>query len=175
MKRRFWFIVVCMTIFVTCSVAAEEKQSEDRVIIEVGKDLSAVCSVGDAAIKVVTVAGGSGSSIMTTLAAPAGVVAGTVVTGGFAGSGASRLLNEHVFNGDSEADKAARTGTKIGAAVGTAGAVATIVTVGAGPTGLATVGAAVGGGMAAGAITLVAAPAAAAVAVGALFYWLAGG
>ncbi len=79
-------------------------------------------------------------------------------------------MNKSIFNGDTEAAHADRIGIYSGAAIGTVASVATLVTVGAGPAGLAAIGATVGGGMAAGAIAVLAAPVVAAGAVGGAFY-----
>ncbi len=134
------------------------------------KDVASVATTGAAVV------GASGSGIMSTMAATGaavggGVVAGTAITAGAGGFGTASLMNKYVFDGNTEADKAAHVGTKAGAAVGTVASVGTLAVVGAGPAGLATIGAAVGGGMAAGAVVVLAAPVAAAAVVGGAVYW----
>ena len=125
------------------------------------------------------VAGASGSSIMSTMATAGaavggGVVAGAGLVGGGAGLAGAKLMNDSLYTDcqDQVACDAAQYGTYTGAAAGTAASVGTLVVVGAGPAGLATIGAAVGGGMAAGAITVVAAPLVAAAVTGGTIYWL---
>lgn len=121
------------------------------------------------------VAGASGSSIMSTMAAyGGGSVVGAPVAAGVAGFAAADLMNNHLYSNcqDQKACDAAQNGTYAGAAVGTTAAVGTLAAVGAGPAGLAAIGGAVGGGMAAGAVAVVAAPVVAAAAVGGLVYWM---
>lgn len=126
-------------------------------------DTAADVAVGVTTGTVSTIYGGSAATIMS-------ATAGAPIVAGAGGYGAAHLLNKHCFNGDSDADKAARTATYIGATAGTVGSVGAIVTCGAGPAGLAAIGSAVGGGMAAGAITVIAAPAVAAGLVGGACY-----
>jgi hypothetical protein len=166
----------------------------DSNIRKISKPLGIIASAKDVAMvgtTAATVSGSSGSAIISTLAtmgkpvavvtggAVSASVAGTTLAAGGAGLGAAGLLNEFVFDGDSKADQAARVGTYAGAAGATAGGVATVAAAGvtglsaAGITsGLATVGGVVGGGMVAGTVLVVAAPVAAAVAIGGLAYWL---
>ena len=137
------------------------------------------------------VSGSSGSAIISGIAAigkpvvalTGGAVSATVgglaLAAGSAGTGTAGLLNEFVFDGNTEGDQAARIGTYTGVVGATVGGVATVAAVGtaglsaAGITsGLATIGAVVGGGMATGAIIVVGAPVAAAAAIGGLAYWL---
>ena len=163
-------------------------------IRKISKPLGIIASAKDVAMVGTTaaaVSGSSGSAIISTLAtmgkpvavvtggAVSASVAGTTLAAGGAGLGAAGLLNEFVFDGDSKADQAARVGTYTGAVGATAGGVATVAAAGvtglsaAGITsGLATVGGVVGGGMVAGTVLVVAAPVAAAVAIGGLAYWL---
>ena len=134
------------------------------------KDFDCLETLADKALDgaggtVACVAGSSGSTIMAT-------VSGTSYLPAAAGYGAAYKLNKHVFNGNSEGDKAARVGTYVGATAGTAVSAGAVATYGAGATGLATIGGFVGGGMAAGATAIVAAPVAAAVTVGFLCKWL---
>ena len=121
--------------------------------------------VYDGVVTAVGVVGKSGSAIMTT-------VSGTTHLPATTGLGTAYLLNKNVFNGNSEGDKAARTGTYVGAVVGTAASAGAVATYGAGTVGLATIGGFVGGGMAVGATAVVAAPVAGAIAVGYLCKWL---
>ncbi len=152
------------------------------------ENIAEVCGdvVGDAASVVgvgvtsATVVGASASGIMTTMASTgaivgSGVVVGVPLVAGAGGAGAANLMNRYVFDGNTEADKAARISTYTGAAVGTAASVGTLAVVGAGPAGLAAIGGVVGGGMAAGAITVIAAPVVVAAVIGGAVYsvyWL---
>lgn len=116
--------------------------------------------------------GASGASIMSTLASAGAVIGGGVVAGiglvsGGAGAGTAKLLNDHVF----EHDKQARIWSYSGAAAGTGCSLGTLLTAGAGPSGLAAVGSIFGGGMAVGAISLLALPVAGAALVGGGVYW----
>ena len=133
-----------------------------------------------------SVAGLSGSGIMSGLATVGSVVGGGVVAGigTVAGAGGAitsytmnkTLLKDKEFHSkkEREARSIGRKATVVGAATATAGSVATISAAGtmaglsgAGITsGLAAIGGAVGGGMAAGAVITAAAPAAVAAGVG---------
>ena len=122
-------------------------------------------AIYDAGGAIISVAGSSGSAIMHT-------VGGTAHLPAAVGWGTAYELNKHVFYGESSGDKAARTGTYVGAAAGTAVSAGAVAAYGAGVSGLATIGGFVGGGMAAGATAVLAAPVAGAVAVGFLCKWL---
>lgn len=140
--------------------------------------------VGSAGI----VRGLSGPGIMSGLAAHGSIVGGGVVAGLVTLSAlpalASVAMINHALREDDDlptAERTARTagraGSAIGALAGSAGGVAMVSALGvpglgaAGITsGLAAVGGAVGGGMAAGTMCVLAAPAAAAAAVGYLIY-----
>lgn len=130
-------------------------------------------------------AGLSGAGIMSGLATVGGVVGGGAVAGigalGLAPAAITKIAMDQVLTDDEnlpdderEARAVGRTMTTVGALAGTAGAVGTVAAAGsvaglsaAGITsGLAAVGATVGGGMVAGVAITVAAPAAAAAAVG---------
>jgi hypothetical protein len=133
-----------------------------------------------------TVAGLSGSGVMSGLATAGslvggGAVAGIGVLGGSGGLAAANLLNKTILKDDAslgtderDSRSVGRKGTYAGAAVGTAGGIAAVSAMGttaglsaAGITsGLAAIGGTVGGGMAAGASVVVAAPVAAAAAIG---------
>lgn len=128
------------------------------------RDGAADATIGMVSGTLATISGGSGATIMAATAG-APVIAGA---GGLAGA---YLINKHCFNDNSKASEAARTGTYVGATVGTVGSVGALAVCGAGPAGLATIGSFVGGGMAAGAVTVLAAPAIAAGAVGYAVYW----
>lgn len=143
-----------------------------------------VIGVGEVVGTIAGAVGASGSGLMSTLAGVGSVVGGGAVlglgvVGGAGGAGAADLMNEYLYDGETEADKAAQVGTYIGAGLGTVGGIAAVSTAGtaglsaAGITsGLAGIGAAVGGGMVAGTAMVVAAPIAAAAVLGAGFYWL---
>ncbi|UKO98052.1 lecithin retinol acyltransferase family protein [Nostoc sp. UHCC 0870] len=130
-------------------------------------------------------AGLSGAGIMSGLATVGGVVGGGAVIGiaalGLAPATVTKIAMSQVLMDDEslpdderEARSVGRNMTTVGALAGTAGAVGTVAAAGsvaglsaAGITsGLAAVGATVGGGMVAGVAITVAAPAAAAAAVG---------
>lgn len=130
-------------------------------------------------------AGLSGAGIMSGLATVGGVVGGGAIAGigalGAAPAAITKLAMDQVLKDDESLPKderkaraVGRNMTTVGALAGTAGAVSTVAAVGsvaglsaAGITsGLAAVGATVGGGMVAGVAITVAAPAAAAAAVG---------
>ena len=133
-----------------------------------------------------TVAGLSGSGIMSGLATTGGVVgggavAGIGVLGGIGGAGMASALNNTVFKDDPNipseergARSVARKATYGGAAAATAGGIvavsaagATAGLSGAGITsGLATIGSIMGGGMAAGTALVAAAPVVAAAGIG---------
>ena len=133
-----------------------------------------------------TVAGLSGSGIMSGLATTGGVVgggavAGIGVLGGVGGAGMASALNNTVFKDDPNipseeraARSVARKATYGGAATATAGGIAAVSAAGATAglsgagitSGLATIGSIVGGGMAAGTALLAAAPVVAAAGVG---------
>ncbi len=137
-------------------------------------DIRNVAAVGTTTA---TVATASGAGIMGTLASTGavvggGVVAGVGLTAGGGAFAAANLMNNHLYNGDTQADQMARRGTYAGAGLGTAASLGTLAVTGAGPAGLATIGATVGGGMAAGAMVVLVAPIAAATAIGASLYWL---
>lgn len=139
----------------------------------------ALHSVGSTLYTVSTISKSSAAGIMTALSntggtVVTGVVGTTMLSAPSAGFGAATILNNTVFSGDSNADQAARVGTYVGATAGTAVSGASLLTCGARPAGLTTIGTALGGGMAKGAIVVVAAPVAAAAAVGAFFYWMFG-
>ncbi len=135
---------------------------------ETASVVTAAKNIGKAATVGVAVSGASGAQIMGTLAAVGGgVVAGTGVVAGSAGLGTATILNKTVFKDSKEA----QVGSKAGAVAGTAASVGTLMTVGAGPAGLASIGAAVGGGMAAGAMLMLAAPAVGAAVIGGGIYW----
>ncbi len=149
---------------------SEDEVTDYGVNKVLGKEHDFVETVAEKAIydaggAVVCVAGSSGSAIMHTMG-------GTAHLPAAAGFGTAYELNKHVFNGESSGDKAARKGTYVGAAAGTAVSAGAIATYGAGASGLATIGGFVGGGMAAGATAVIAAPVAGAVAVGFLCKWL---
>lgn len=175
MKKLFILVAVVFCIFSSTRLIAENNEADEvDGIIKAYTTRRSCQNVQNGVKTVLTVSQGSGPVIMNTLANGTGVLAGASTIGYCAGNGAADLLNKTVFSGDTKADEAARAGTKIGAAIGTAATTATLVSTGAGPVGLTAVGTALGGGMATGAIAVIAAPAAAAVAVGALFYWLVG-
>jgi hypothetical protein len=120
----------------------------------------------------------SGKVIMATMAKAGaiiggGVIIGTGIVGGAGGWGAANLMNKTFYTDcqNQKACDAAKVGTYIGAAVGTAASVGTLMVLGAGTAELASIGAVIGGGMAAGATAVVAAPIVVAAAVGAAIYW----
>lgn len=133
-----------------------------------------------------TVAGLSGSGIMSGLATTGGVVgggaaAGIGILGGVGGAGTASALNNTVFKDDPnvpleerKARSVARKATYGGAAVTTVGGIATVSLTGATAglsgagitSGLAAIGSIVGGGMAAGTTLVAAAPVVAAAGVG---------
>jgi hypothetical protein len=162
-----------------CNIASAATTSLDESVADVCGNVGDAASVAGVAATGYAVAGASGPSIMSTMATAGatvggGVVAGVGLVGGAGGVGAAKLMNDHLYTDcqDQAACDAAQIGTYTGAATGTVASVGTLVLVGAGPTGLATVGAAVGGGMAAGATTVVVAPIVAAVVIGGAVYWL---
>ncbi|MBW4603945.1 MAG: lecithin retinol acyltransferase family protein [Calothrix sp. FI2-JRJ7] len=129
-------------------------------------------------------AGLSGAGIMSGLATVGGIVGGGAVAGigalGMAPAAITTVAMNKVLEDDEnltseerEARAVGRSMTTVGAAAGTAGAIGAVAAAGtaglsaAGITsGLAAIGGVVGGGMAAGVVITVAAPAAAAAAVG---------
>lgn len=133
-----------------------------------------------------TVAGLSGSGVMSGLASVGSIVGGGVVAGIGVGGLASGLSAASFINSTVLADNPAlstserdsrsigRKGTYVGAATGTVGSIAAVSAMGttaglsaAGiTTGLTAIGGTVGGGLAAGAAVTIAAPVAAAAAVG---------
>jgi hypothetical protein len=137
------------------------------------------------------VVGRSGPGIMSGLAAygrlvGGGAVAGLVVLGAAPGLVSVAIMtrapppHDDLPHAERVARTAGRAGSVVGALAGSAGTVAAVSMLGflglsaAGiSSGLATIGAAVGGGMAAGTMIAVAAPAAAAAALGYLIYRLA--
>lgn len=146
---------------------AERAVSKEQSTVEKVKNEVAGTALGVSGATMATVVGGSASTISAAMV-------GAPVIAGAGGFGAAKLLNKHVFNGDTQADEAGRVGTYVGATAGTAASVGTLAVVGAGPAGLATIGSAVGGGMAAGATVVLAGPIVAAAAVGAVACWLFG-
>lgn len=122
-------IFFCSSAFAEGSVSKTLRYASDAA--EVGQYVSDnpyvekvgtagdVVEVAAVATTVSTVAGASGSGIMSTMAAAGaavggGVVAGTVLTSGGGGFAAASLMNKYVYDGDTEADKAARVGTYSG-------------------------------------------------------------
>lgn len=160
MKRVIWFVFFACLL--TANASAQTIATGSSPIIET---TASVAAVGKAVCTTATLSGGSASTIMTTMV-------GAPALAGASGAGAAYLLNQKVFNGDSDADKAARKATVVGATLGTAASVGTLAVTGAGPVGLATIGSALGGGMALGGIVVVAAPALVAGALGSAVYWL---
>lgn len=110
------------------------------------------------------------SQVATSLA----VAGGPAVLAGATGASAAKLMNQTLYANceDEAACAAAQVGTYGGAAAGTAVSVGMVAAAGAGPAGLATIGGLVGGGMVAGVGVLVAAPVAAAAALGGVVYWV---
>lgn len=142
-------------------------------------DVTSAVSIATVGGTAAAVTGASGASIMSTMATAGavvggGVAAGVGLVGGFGGVGAAHLMNKYLYSDckNQTACDAAQVGTYTGAAVGTAASVGALAVAGAGPVGLATIGATIGGGMAAGATAVVAAPIVAAAAIGGLVYWL---
>jgi len=159
------------------SAACEAAILWDEDVAKTCSDIKNTATIAGAAATGYAVAGASGSSIMSTMATAGvggGVVAGVGLVGGGAGVAGAKLMNDNFYTDcqDQAACDAAQYGTYTGAATGAAASVGTLAVVGAGPAGLATIGAAVGGGMAAGAITIVAAPLVAAAVTGGTVYWL---
>jgi hypothetical protein len=114
----------------------------------------------------------TGASIIASAGIGVGAVtAGTALVGSSGGLGAASLLNRHLFNSDSPGDKAAQVGTYSGAVLGTIGSMVTLVSYGAGASGITAIGSTIGGGMAVGAIGLIAAPVATTIGIGSLTYW----
>lgn len=157
------------------SVAAELSSDPDtrdalNAVAQAADTTATLAAAAETATAGALIATGSGATIMHTLAA----VGGPVTVAGTTGLGAARLINETLYSHceNQDACDAAKVGTYTGAVVGTGASLAAVAATGAGPAGLAAIGATVGGGMAAGVGLLVAAPVAAAAAVGGLVYWL---
>lgn len=179
---------------------AVENGAETVVEKTTGIDVKTVKKVAESGVALgaaVTAASGlsvaatSGAGITTGLAAAGGVVGGGMAAGpavlaaGPAYAGA-KIMNETLFKDqpdlseeERDARAAARTATKVGAALGVAGAGAATVAGGASGAAimgtLAGIGGVVGGGAIAGTAIVAAAPVAAAFAIGYGVYKLFGG
>jgi len=171
-----------------CIEGTHSSNQIDSVVVVATGGSSAAAGAG--AVSVVSsagaVAGLSGSGVMSGLASVGGAVGGGAIMGvgalaGAGGLGMAALINNTVLKDDEnlssserDARQTGRAATYAGATVGTAGGIAAISAAGttaglsaAGITsGLAAIGGTVGGGMAAGTAIVVAAPVAAAAAVG---------
>lgn len=158
-------------VAVGSALGAKVADAETRPVLEqVGEmadTLGSALAVGETAAAGAAIAQGSGAVIMKTLAAAGGPVA----AGGLTGLSAAHLMNKTLYSDcvDQEACDAAQVGTYVGAAAGTMATAGAVMAAGAGPAGLAAIGA---GSMAVGAGMLLAAPVVGAAAVGALVYWL---
>ncbi len=126
--------------------------------------------VAGAAAKAATAAGTTAATVLGTGAATALAGGGVGIAAGF---GTAKVMNDQVFSEcqNQKACDAAKIGTYSGAAVGTAGVIATMAMTGASTAGLATIGGAIGGGAIVGAAAIVAAPIVAAAAIGGATYW----
>jgi hypothetical protein len=160
---------------VTSQVAAsqaEDGASRDALeqAARVANRVSTGAALAETGIVGTAIATGSGPTIMHTLA----VAGGPAVLAGATGASAAKLMNQTLYANceDEAACAAAQVGTYGGAAAGTAVSVGMVAAAGAGPAGLATIGGLVGGGMVAGVGVLVAAPVAAAAALGGVVYWV---
>lgn len=161
------------------SVTGNENLASIAKSTETIADVSNALDVGVVGVTIATISTSSAPVIMQTLASAGAPLAGGVIVGApiVAGGGAlgvAATMNKHVFNGNTQADESARNSTCI-AAVGATGATAvTLLTSGAGPTGIAAIGAEAitGGGMVAGATTLLAAPAVVVLVAGTGGYYL---
>ncbi|MBF0502821.1 MAG: lecithin retinol acyltransferase family protein [Candidatus Riflebacteria bacterium] len=178
-----------------CEHFAEECRTGEHVsdqantVVSTGVGVAGTSAATYGAISVIgasgAVAGMSGAGIMSGLATVGGVVGGGAAAGvaalatapaviGTLATGSVLRDDERLPQQERDSRKAGRVAAAVGGAVGTVGTVATISATGAvaglsaaGITsGLAAVGGVVGGGMAGGAAICVAAPAAAAAAVG---------
>jgi hypothetical protein len=177
---------------------AKSEQVKDKASTAAGVGASAALTGGGISVVsgVGAAAGLSGPGILSGLAAVGGTVGGGAVAGmavlgaapGLVGALAMRKVLEDdpaLPTEEREARTVGRTAAAIGAAAGSGGAVLAVSSAGVAglsgagiASGLAAIGGTVGGGMAAGTAIVVAAPAAAAAAVGygvyRLWKWLSG-
>jgi len=143
-------------------------------------DISSVASIMFILGIITIIFGASGAAIMKTIAklgvvVGGGVIMGVAITGGSGSFSAAHLMSKYVYSNcqNQVACSAAQVGTYTGAIGGTVASLSILTTTGAGPAGLATIGATVGGGMTMGVIVIIAViPITTSAIISGLFYWL---